>query len=369
MKNEIDFQISSQVQSDVNQKSSKITSVGWSSPSNIAIIKYWGKYDNQIPANPSLSLTLQHCHTKTSIDCFETPSSETEIKFFLDGIPNQVFEEKLKFFIFSLLIEKPFLKNKKLIVRSSNTFPHSTGIASSASGMSAFCLALCSLERFFTQSLVDEESFFREASRLSRLASGSASRSVYGGWVLWGETDWIPESSNDFAIPVKFPLHEDFQNLNDWIILCDSSEKEVSSRTGHSLMKNHPYAPERFKQAKINLKNVLNAMISGDWEKFVFIVEHEALSLHAMMMTSNPWFILMKPQTLRIIQTLKSFRKHNNIKICFTLDAGPNIHLLFPDSETNSVNDLLMSEEYLNLQPNQIKKDKKGEGPLQVIQS
>ncbi|MCS6978784.1 MAG: diphosphomevalonate decarboxylase [Flavobacteriales bacterium] len=339
----------------------------WKSPSNIALVKYWGKFEGQLPANPSLSITLSACYTETEVVCTESESGAMEVSFLLDGQPKPAFEDKLKTFCQSLLPQKPFLKGKHLWVRSRNTFPHSAGIASSASGMSAFCLALCTLENECTGALAKKEDFFSEASRLSRLASGSASRSVYGGFVLWGKHPLEEKSSDEEAFPVSWNIHPEFRGLNDWIVVCDRQEKAVSSRAGHGLMNGHPYAAERFRQAFQNIERMKMALVSGDWETFSFITEHEALSLHAMMMTSRPWFILMKPTTLALLDALKAFRANTGCRVTFTLDAGPNLHLLFPDSEKENVNDFLISKSGLNLRPEDIIQDKEGTGPERIL--
>lgn len=339
---------------------------GWRSPSNIALVKYWGKYDLQIPANPSVSITLSACYTETLVQCLEGEGEETALEFLFEGQKKPLFEEKLLRFCRSLSEEKSFLRGKKLMVQSRNTFPHSAGIASSASGMSAFCLALCSLEQELAGTLANDEEFFREASRLSRLASGSASRSVYGGYVIWGEHPSQSGSSNLYAKPVDWKIHPDFSGLNDWIVVCDKVEKAVSSRTGHALMKGHPYAAARFAEARSNISKLKEALEAGDWNAFAFLVEQEALTLHAMMFTSSPWFVLMKPQTLTVLEKLRQFREQTGSRLCFTLDAGPNVHLLFPDSELSNVNDFLMSSSWLNLHPENIIKDKEGSGPERI---
>ncbi|MCS6981677.1 MAG: diphosphomevalonate decarboxylase [Flavobacteriales bacterium] len=336
----------------------------WRSPSNIALVKYWGKKGPQIPANPSLSITLSACYTETLVNMQEIDSPDPEVEFYLDGQPQPAFAERLRKFCVDLAREKEFLRYKRLVVHSHNTFPHSAGIASSASGMSAFCLCLASLEEKITGDVKGD--FFREASQLARRASGSASRSVYGGYVVWGEHPDVPGSSDDFAIPVPWDIHPLFHGLNDWIVVCDRGEKAVSSRAGHSLMEGHPFARERFNQAFRNISVLRLALQSGDWSAFAFLTEHEALTLHAMMLTSRPWFMLMKPQTLLVLEGVRKFREQTGTQICFTLDAGPNVHLLFPDSELHHVNELLMSRDWLNLSPENIIRDKEGTGPIKL---
>ena len=143
-----------------------------------------------------------------------------------------------------------------------------------------------------------DEDFYRFASTLSRLGSGSASRSVYGNLVVWGKHMLIDGSSDNYATPLKSKVHPVFENFQDTILLVDKGEKQVSSTVGHGLMDGHPFAAQRFEQAHHNLTNLKGILKTGDLETFGQLIESEALTLHAMMLTSNPYFILMKPNTL-----------------------------------------------------------------------
>ena len=133
-------------------------------------------------------------------------------------------------------------------------------------------------------------------------------------------------------------MHSIFENYQDAILLVDKGEKQVSSTIGHNLMHKHPFAEQRFLQANENLSELSEVLKNGDIDKFINIVESEALTLHAMMLTSNPYFILMKPNTLEIINAIWSFREETGSKICFTLDAGANVHVLYPENEKEKVN-------------------------------
>jgi diphosphomevalonate decarboxylase len=139
-------------------------------------------------------------------------------------------------------------------------------------------------------------------------------------------------------------VHQNFKNYNDTILLVDKGEKQVSSTVGHNLMHNHPFAEQRFAQAHKNLSALINVFKTGDLKSFIEIVESEALTLHAMMMTSMPYFILMKPNTLEIISKIWTYRKETNSKVCFTLDAGANVHVLYPENETESVLEFINNE-------------------------
>jgi len=148
--------------------------------------------------------------------------------------------------------------------------------------------------------------------------------------------------------------------------LVDKGEKQVSSTLGHNLMIGHPFAENRFQQAEENISKMKSILKSGDLKAFVNLVESEALTLHAMMMTSNPYFILMKPNTLKIINKIWEYRATTKSNVCFTLDAGANVHLLFPEIEKEQVNDFVTKELIQFCQNNQYICDNLGKGAQQT---
>jgi diphosphomevalonate decarboxylase len=197
--------------------------------------------------------------------------------------------------------------------------------------MAALSMNIMSLEKALNPNMT-EEYFYQKASFLARLGSGSACRSVKGSVVVWGNHAEINGSSDLFGVEFPSNIHPNFKNYQDTILLVDKGEKQVSSTVGHDLMHNHPYAEQRFAQAHHNLSSIKTALENGNLDAFIKIVESEALTLHAMMMTSLPYFILMKPNTLEIINKIWKFRNETNIPICFTLDAGANVHVLYPEN-------------------------------------
>lgn len=340
-------------------------SVKWRSPSNIALVKYWGKYENQIPANPSISFSLDACHTETEVRLSPKNSEEEfKVEIFLDGEAQPSFLPKIIKFFKSIVHEAAFLKDHHIEINTHNSFPHSSGIASSASGMSALALCLLSLKEDHTGK--KESDFYRKASEWARLGSGSASRSVYGGLVEWGRFNGIRESSDEFAVPYQGEVHEVFKDFRDYVLLVETGSKQVSSTAGHGLMNGHPYAERRFLQAHENLARLLPCIASGDVEEFGKVVESEALTLHAMMMTSSPYFILMKPNTVKIIEQVWNFRKETGHPLYFTLDAGANVHLLFPAEAEQAVNDYVSSSLSGYLKNEKYICDRVGQGPAKT---
>ena len=317
--------------------------VKWSAPSNIALVKYWGKKENQIPANPSISFTLNHCKTITSLAFSKKETAENfSFDLLFEGKPKEDFKPKIQKFLERIEPYLPFLKEYHFEIDTQNTFPHSSGIASSASGMSALAMNLMSLEKQLHPEMTDNY-FFQKASFLARLGSGSACRSVKGSVVVWGNSE-ITGSSDLFGVEFPTQIHDNFKNYQDTILLVDKGEKQVSSTVGHDLMHDHPYAERRFEQAHENLSKIKTVLESGNLDEFIKIVESEALTLHAMMMTSMPYFILMKPNTLEIINKIWKFRTETQIPVCFTLDAGANVHVLYPENVSDKVLDFIKNE-------------------------
>ena len=315
----------------------------WEAPSNIALVKYWGKISSQIPKNPSLSFTLSKCVTKTEI-LFKPHKSKTfDFDFYFDGKPMTDFEIKLGTFFKLVSSYIPWINEYKLVIKSQNSFPHSSGIASSASAMAALSLNLMDMERKLFPKM-DNSFFYQKASFLARLGSGSAARSIKGPVTIWGKNNAVSFSSDLYAVNFDDELSPIFKTYQNAILIVDKNTKSVTSSQGHNLMNKHAYASNRFIQAKSNLNNLVDIMKSEDLDGFVEIVESEALSLHAMMMTSNPYFILFKPNTLSIIEKIWDLRKNNKIPICFTLDAGANVHLLYPFEFKNIVKNFIEDE-------------------------
>ncbi len=305
----------------------------WQSPSNIALVKYWGKKPEgtQLPANASISFTLKNCTTITELSYTEQENLDIEV--LLDGRVEGSFVPKIRKFLERVTPYFSFVKTGKYVVKTSNTFPHSSGIASSASGMSALALCICDIAK--EKGLLSDENFLQTASILARLGSGSASRSVFGPMAVWGKHTDFEGSSDDFAIRFD-TMHPVFQNYCDTILLVHQGQKTVSSTIGHNLIDNHSFAQARFEQAQNNMTALKGVLATGDLDRFVAIVESEALTLHSLMMSSNPYFILMKPNTLKIIEAIWQKRKSDAVKWCFTLDAGANVHFLYPKADKES---------------------------------
>lgn len=341
--------------------------VKWQSPSNIALVKYWGKHGNQLPGNPSLSMTLDHSITTTEIEYEVKDKAGLSLEFFFEGERVKEFEARIFAFLTKQSQRYPFLKQLHLKINSSNTFPHSSGIASSASAFSALALCLLSIEEKIKDRRRSEADFYREASELARLGSGSASRSIYGGYVVWGAHQEFPKYSDHYAVPGAIPVHPVFRNYHDAILIVSGEKKKTGSSAGHALMEGHPFAGARYDQANKNFFSLHKILETGDLDHFIEVVENEALSLHGLMMSSNPGYVLMKGRTIRIIERIRDFRTSEKIPVCFTLDAGPNVHLLYPERYQETVLQLINSELLPLCDNKRWIDDVMGSGPVKMI--
>lgn len=332
--------------------------ISYEAPSNIALVKYWGKYGNQLPSNASISFTLDQCKSIFEISLSEKKSNQTEISLEFEGKKNEAFIPKIQSLFSKIEDEYPIVKDFDWTIKSSNTFPHSSGIASSASSMAA--LAMCIDE------LQHGQADIQRASIIARIGSGSASRSVIEKLGWWGAHNFQAFSSQEYAIPVWEDVDPIFHSYQNTILIASAGEKSVSSSAGHGLMKNHPYAQERFKNAMQNIVELYGAMREGDLEKFGELVEYEAMSLHALMMMSNPSFILVKPNTVSMIEKIKNFRASSKLPIYYTLDAGPNIHLLYPKDIQKDTLDFIKMELKPICENGMYIKDQVGNGPRKI---
>ena len=341
--------------------------VSWQSPSNIALVKYWGKKEVQLPLNPSISFTLSQAHTNTTIRYRRREKGQSWLRFTFEGNEEPSFSRRIEGYLNSLKHIFPFIDLLSFDIESNNSFPHSSGIASSASSMSALASCLCSIEKNISpDAQYNEEAFLQKASFVARLGSGSACRSVYPALAIWGVTKDFSGSDNHIAVAYRdyAPIFKDY---HDDILIISGEKKSVSSTAGHKLMDTNPFAATRYQQARDNLSGILKALKTGDLERFIDITEEEALTLHALMMCSRPSYTLMKPNTIAAIEKIRDFRQQEQIPVAFTLDAGPNIHLLYPDSYAEPVQSFINSELSSLTESGLIIKDQVGSGSKQLL--
>lgn len=293
---------------------------------NIAFIKYWGNQDNalRIPANGSLSMNLDGLETRTTVQ-FDTRMEGDRL--ILNGEPAKGDALARVSATLDRIRQLADLRTSAL-VRSDNSFPTGTGIASSASAFAALTLAgvtalgLCLSER--------------ELSQIARTGSGSASRSIPGGFVEWqAGTD----HGSSFATSIAGPEHWD---LVDYIVLVSGQHKVVGSTQGHQLAGTSPLQAARVADAERRLEICRKALLERDFPVFAEIVEQDSNLMHSVMMTSSPPLYYWEPGTLDIINAVREWRK-DGLQVCFTIDAGPNVHVLCPGPDAEAVKRRLTS--------------------------
>jgi len=310
-------------------------------------------------------MTLDSAYSDTSVAYEDRPAAGefVSIDFYFEEKKNEAFQAKLEKYLNSIIDEVSFLRTHHLTIRSRNSFPHSAGIASSASAMSAVAMCLCQMENEVGKPFENQGAFLQKASYLARLGSGSACRSIYPVAALWGEHPQIADGSNEYAVPYGEDLHPVFHTYKNDILIISRKEKSVSSTQGHALMDGNVYADSRYDQAEERMMRLLGAMKAGDLAEFGKVVEGEALSLHAMMMAAENPFILLRPNTLEAISRIQSFREDTQVPLYFSLDAGPNPHLLYPLEYTEQVKAFIASELVQLCHEGMVIADQVGQGP------
>ena len=278
---------------------------------NIAFIKYWGDFDPclRIPANGSLSMNLAGLETRTRVT-FD-PSLPADLLTVNGQVMSGAGLERVS----EMLERVREMAGVRLHaqVESENNFPMGAGIASSASAFAALALAA---SRSAGLSLSEQE-----LSRLARSGSGSACRSVPGGFVEWqaGQTD-----EESYAFSIAAPDHWD---LVDCIVVVSQAHKPVGSTEGHALALTSPLQSARVADAPRRLEICRMAVCERDFEAFADIVELDSNLMHAVMITSTPPLLYWQPATVAVMRAVQDWRKQG-LPVCYTIDAGPNVHVL-----------------------------------------
>jgi diphosphomevalonate decarboxylase len=278
---------------------------------NIALIKYWGNRDHalRLPSNSSLSMNLDGLHTTTTVEFDPALKSD---RLLLDG--KETIGAGLDR-VSSFLDRVRQLSGTKTFARveSENNFPSGAGIASSASAFAALAVAASA-----AAGLKLEES---DLSRLARLGSGSACRSVPGGFVEW---DMGNDDRSSYARSIAPADHWD---LIDLIAIVDVGHKSVGSTEGHALANTSPLQTARVASAPDRLARARLAVLKRDFDSLTEVVELDSLVMHAVMMTSTPPLMYWQPATIAMMQAVIDWR-HAGLSACATIDAGPNVHVL-----------------------------------------
>lgn len=290
-------------------------------PSNIALCKYWGKRDKllNLPINPSLSVSLAHLGTHTCL----TPIDHDEDEVWLNGLclsEDSAFSKRVSLFLDLFRQSKP----THFKVETRNSIPTAAGLASSASGFAALALAVNDSFQLHLDA--------QQLSVLARLGSGSACRSLFDGFVEWqmGER---ADGLDSYATP----LSETWSGLCIGLVKVDAREKATDSRSGmqRTLETAHLYQSWPI-QAAMDIQAIKDAISAHDFEGLGAKAEHNAMSMHATMMASWPPLVYWQPESLMAMQTIWKLRAQG-LPVYFTMDAGPNLKLLFERASADDV--------------------------------
>jgi diphosphomevalonate decarboxylase len=292
--------------------------------SNIAFVKYWGNRDTHInlPSNGSISMNLDGLTTRTQVSFVSgLPADELN----LNGLPAS---EPARQRVAQFLDQVRSLAGLSLFARveSSSNFPMGAGMASSASAFAALSLAASKAARL---SLGE-----KDLSRLARTGSGSACRSVPGGFVEWqaGGSD-----ADSYAFSIAPP---DYWDLVDCIAVISTAHKPTGSSRGHVLADTSPLQLARLARVQQDLSICHRAILERDFNALAQVVELESNLMHAVMLTSTPALVYWQPATLAVMQLVQEWRSCG-LPVCYSVDAGPNVHVLCPAAEATGVYDRL----------------------------
>ena len=320
--------------------------------SNIAFIKYWGvadpatsvasgqqpvvNEDLNIPLNNSISMTLADAHTTTTVAWDNSANLPTD-RIVIDGVQLQGAPAERIVAHIDRLRALAGVSHKARVV-SNNNFPMASGIASSASGFAALTVAAAAALGLRLDAT--------QLSAVARQASGSASRSLFGGFVEWergwgkgageeergereGESLLSPHSTFLDSRSVAHQMHdEDHWALRDVIAIVSASAKRISSSDGHRLAATSPFTAARTRCVSDWLATVRRAVADRDLALLGPILELDALAMHGVMMTSAPSLLYWQPGTLEVLHAVRAWREEDGLPVYFTIDAGPNVHLI-----------------------------------------
>ncbi len=288
--------------------------------SNIAFIKYWGNRDPalRLPANGSISMNLDGLYTRTTVS-FQHSLPYDELIINGREIAGPALDRVSS--LLDIVREMAGSREQAEVVSESN-FPSGPGIASSASAFAALAMAAAHAAALDLSE--------RELSRLARRGSGSACRSIPGGFVEWfaGATE-----EDSYAVSIAGPQQ---WALADCIAIVSEVHKKTGSTEGHALAATSPLQPARLADAPRRLELCRRAILSCDFNLLAGIVELDSDMMHAVMMTSQPALHYWVPASLEIMKSVRSWRQ-SGLAACYTVDAGPNVHVLCPEEAASDV--------------------------------
>ena len=291
---------------------------------NIAFIKFWGNRDSElrIPANSSLSMNLAGLVTRTRVT-FDPALTSDQLSINRESASTEgMARVKL---VLDQVREMAGLSCFAQIA-SENNFPTGAGIASSASAFAALSLAASAAAGLQLSE--------QQLSRLARRGSGSACRSIPAGFVEW-QAGFDDKSS--YAYSIAPPEHWD---LVDCIVVVSETHKSTTSSEGHKLADTSVLQAARLADTPARLERCRRAVLERDFDSLAGVIELDCNLMHAVMMTSSPVLLYWQPVTLAVIHAVHDWRK-SGLPVCYTIDAGPNVHVLSLAGFADQVSQLL----------------------------
>jgi diphosphomevalonate decarboxylase len=319
---------------------------------NIAFVKYWGKRNPEnlnLPNNTSISMTLdnQALKTKTSVVLSEEFGEDI---VYVNGVKQVKGSSEKSGFMFNVIKEMKGISgvNKNVLVVSKNYFPTGSGLASSASGAAALVYALNSA---FNAGLTQ-----RQMSIMARKISGSACRSIFGGYVIWKKGE-MEDGSDSYAEQIA--TKSDF-DLVDLICLVNENQKKISSSAGHSLtVKTSALYKARPKYAEENALSAINAIKNKDFAALSEIIIRDSNNMHATMLDTFPPIRYMTDKSWDVVEAVNELNKNGSAIAAYTFDAGPNAHVIVEKKNAEEVKNRLLEL----FEPEKIIYAGTGEGP------
>lgn len=278
---------------------------------NIAFIKYWGNRDDRLrlPANPSISMNLEGLFAETTVQWLGAPGED---QLELNG-EDQHGEALARVSAHLERMRRRLDINEAAYVNSSNNFPTGVGIASSAAAFAALSVAAIAA--------AGAQLSERELTTLARTGSGSAARSVPDGFV-----EWHAGSDHDSSYAESF-APADYWALTDVVGVISTAHKTVGSSAGHLSAATSDLQACRVAGAEARLEQCKQALLDRDFAAFAEVVELDSNQMHAVMMTSRPALFYWLPQSVLLMDSVRRWRA-DGLRVCYTLDAGPNVHCL-----------------------------------------
>lgn len=280
-------------------------------PSNIAFIKYWGKKDEELrlPLNASISMNLSGAYTTTTVDFSHTYKRDTVT------LVDEVFScaEKTRVIEFLDKIRKKADVRYCTRIVTKNTFPKGTGAAASASGFAALTVAA-----FAAVGITLSE---KELTIFARLGSGSACRSIPDGFVIWEKGETSDESYAHSLYP------HTYWDLRDVLVIVDAHKKKISTSEGQKGITTSPFWRDRVEAIPARIARIIEALKEKNFQHLGMLIEEDCLNMHHVMQTQNPPIVYWSKATKKLMEEVVNSRK-GGLPAYFTIDAGPNVHLI-----------------------------------------